>query len=711
MLKRYVFIKQSDLKDCGVACLLMIIMTYGGYITKEKLRILTTTTKSGTTAYHLIMAANKIGFNACGVKGSINELNQAKIIVPCIAHVVLNKSYYHYVVIYQINSKRKQITIADPSYGIKKVSFAEFNKIWTGVLIILYPVKPMPKMMPQQSLGRFFYTLLFTYRKELSLVFILSLFVAIFNIINSFQLKILIDQIIISNSLSNLSLILIVFFLLMMIKCVTDLFRKNLLIFINQKMDVTIFNHLFQHIIRLPYLYYRTRTTGEITSRLQDLNYVKEMMSKLFLTLFIDTVLVLLAGVVLYLINSTLFIISILFILGYLLVMFIFYPLLEHLVKKHKQQEAMISSYLIESITSFETIKGLKMERNISSQMENKYHHYLTTIRKFGMMHNTQTFLKDILNGGSMLIIMGLGITMVINQKLTLGTLLTYHALLIYFLEPIKNIIDLEPMIRYVKVSLTRMLELYDVECEKLSLTYLPEPKPIKGKISLRKLTFSYNPKTLVLNNVNITIEPGDKVLIVGASGQGKSTLLKLLMRYYDVNNNSIYLDDIDINNYKLDYLRDNLCYVPQTATLFTDSIYNNIVLNRDCQYNQFIKMAKALYIDEIYKDNPLTYEMLIEENGFNISGGEKQRIILARTFLSKASVYLLDESFNELNVEWERKLLINIFKMLSQSTLLLVSHRLDNKDLFDQILYLKQGTIIKREIKNKMGDYIVLGS
>ena len=242
------------------------------------------------------------------------------------------------------------------------------------------------------------------------------------------------------------------------------------------------------------------------------------------------------------------------------------------------------------------------------------YHH-------FNLLYNNQLVIKDWLNQLSSAVILLIGSILIIKEQLSLGTLLSFNALMIYFLEPIKSIIDLGPMIKYINISIRRLLELYDIKGEVLETNHQALSYPLKGKIVFNNLTFTYNEHDIVLNNLNLVIKGGSKVLIVGASGTGKSTLLKLIMKCYQVNNNQLLIDDVDINNYSLNYLRDNICYVSQTEMLFTDSIYNNIVMDRECSYEHFLKLCQQLNIDQIYKDNPLTVNMLIEENGFNISG------------------------------------------------------------------------------------------
>ncbi len=702
MFRKYVFVRQDSLKDCGVAALLTIIKVYNGDISKEKLRILTKTNKFGTKAYDLIKVAKGMGFSAKGIKGDINNLISSNILLPCIAHVVINKSYEHYIVIHKVDKKRKIIIVADPNAGIKKYSIDEFSKIWSGTLLIFYPEKKILRYKNTVSIQHFLYELFIRHIKKLIIIFILSLFVTVSNIINSFYLKILIDEIIVSKSIYNLFIVSLIFILIIIFKVFNDYFRKYMLLYINKNIDLNIFSDIFKHIVMLPYCYYKNRTTGEIMSRINDLNHIKDIISKVFLAIFIDIILIILVGILLYLMNHNLFFISTIFGLIYLISSIIFNPLYDKYIINAKEKEAMISSYLIESINNYETVKGLNIHENIIDNIELKYNDYLDASYYFNYLHNIHISIKDVLEHTSIIIVMLIGSILVIRNDITLGMLLSFNALLFYFSEPLRNIIDMIPNIKYMIITLRRILELYEVDKEQLEIDYNRTINNLVGSINIKNLTFSYNDKDNILNNINLEIKEGEKILIVGPSGNGKSTLLKILMRYYKVNNNTILLGDIDINNYSLNSIRTNICYVSQHESLFADSIYNNITLGRSIDYQSFLEITKLTYVDKIYKSNPLNYDMLIEENAFNISGGERQRIIMARSLIEKKKIFLFDEIFNEMDNDLERNIILNILSLLRNKTILLVTHRIDNKDLFDKVVYIENGSVTKIEVNNK---------
>ena len=700
MKKKIPVIKQEGIKDCGAACLLSIIRYYGGDISLEKLRELTKTTKIGTTAYHIIRASEKLEFSSKGIKcKSLNDLKN-KINVPFIAHLVINKSYKHYVVVYDLNYKKNIVTIMDPNSGVKKLTFDEFNKMWSKVIITLYPTKKIPIYKTNKSVNNLIKYLILNNKKVFVEIILLSLFITMFNIINSYYFKIIVDDIVVS-SINNFYIISFVFIILILLKSLSEYFRNQLILYSNQKIDFQLFTKTFNHVINLPYDYFKNKTTGEILSRISDLNHIKDAINKIIVTIFVDLLLILISSTILLTINKDLFLITIIIFILYLIVALIFSPIYKNLINLSQEKNAQINSKLIESINSFETIKSMNLQNNVINKIENQYVDNLYVENKVNTYHNIQQTIKDLIGGIGLFMILFIGYLKVMNGVLSVGDLITYNSLLIYFLTPIKNILELEPLIRYALSSFKRINELYEIDNEKLEIDNKYIEKKIIGNIKYKDFNYSINDRDLILNKINLNIEKGNKVMIVGNSGCGKSTLLKSLLKYYKIKRDKIFIDDKDINDYNTKQLRENITYVSQNETVFTDSIFNNIVLNRKIDYDKFLKFVKITEVDKICNDRYLGYDTLLEENGFNVSGGERNRIILCRALINSANIILLDEALNEIDVNMERRILKRIFKDMKDKTIIVVSHRLENMDLYDKVINVENGSI-KNVIERK---------
>lgn len=678
------------MKDCGVCSLLTIIKYYKGYVSKEYLREITNTTKHGTNAYFLMEAAKKIGFSTKAVMGDISKLN--KNTLPCIAHVVIDNSYQHFIVIYEINKKHNIITIADPALGIKKISFKEFYSISTNQYILFIPNKPIPNLNKNKAIFNHIGKFILEYKTIFLSIFLFSFIYTISNIILSYNFQFIIEGVINSNSKNNLYFISIFMLIITLLKIQMDFFRNKLINFINHKLDYILVKGIFNHIISLPYIYYKNRTTGEITSRINAISDVKDAISQIIITLFVDVVLVIVILIQLFQINTYLTIIAIIMTIIYLIVILLFNPVLNKRINDSYQQSAKINSFMIESISSVDTVKNNSLEEKLKDDFDILYSKFLNQTYKTNEIYNFEQFIKDLIYGIGLLIIIFFGSLFVLENKLSLVKLITYNSLIFYFLEPIKNIFNIDIIIKRVKNSINMATELFEVEEEKLIIDNKYSSNKIMGDIVVKNLSYSYNNQNVLLNNFCVNIKQGDKVLIYGKSGTGKSTFAKILIGYLKVKRNSITIDNKDINDYNLYNLRNDICYISQNEFLFSDSIYNNITINKNVNYDKFLETCKITMVDQIIKNHLLSYNMLLEENGFNISGGERQRIILARALLKESNIYIFDESLSQIDIKKERQILKNIFKKMPDKTIIVISHRFNNQDLFDTKINIDRG-------------------
>ena len=673
MRKKYPFTKQEGLKDCAAACMQMIIKYYNGYISINDLNEMLETTKEGVSAFKIIEVSNKIGFKATGIRLNLLELTKS-VTLPVIAHVVIN-NYNHYIVVYKIDSFKKSVIIADPQSKIKTISFKEFESIWTNVIINLYPVKPIEHRNYEKHLN--YKNIILKNKKTIFQLCYISFIYMILSIVASFYMKYVFD-----NYLSNFHLIFTIFILFIIInlyKIFTNLIRTKILIDLNKNIDIDLSLDIFSKILSLPYGYYRNKTTGEIITRYTELSKIRETISKVLLTLFLDLPLCITSFIIMYFLNSKLTMISLIAVLLYTIIVIVYNRILNDTILEAQIKKAEMNTVLIESINGFETIKGLNLYDYINLKFENKYIKYLKNVIKIDSILNIKENLKEIVNQLIEMIIIFTGVIYVRSETITIGTLMTYNSILVFFLAPIRNLLSLDNSIIESKRIVKRVNEMLKKEenVKKINIVY--------SDILIKSLSFKQNEK-IILNKINLHISKGEKVIITGKSGSGKSTLLKILMNYYNDYQGEIKINGINIKSINLKNV-----YISQNETLFTDTIYNNIVLgNNDSNFSEVVKMC---YVDEIINSN-LGYNQIIEENGFNISGGQKQRIILARSIINEFDLLLIDEGLNQIDVELERKILKNLFNKFHDKTIIIVSHRLENMDLYDKLIKLENGKV-----------------
>ena len=685
---------QDGIKECGSACLLSIIKYYGGNVSRERLLELTKTTKEGTNFYNISQAANEIGLISKGYKiDNINKLYEIE--KPFISQIVMN-NYNHFVVIYKI--KNGNITIMDPAKGILKLSIDEFSKIWTGYILMLEPYKKLPVYNENNYILSILKNILFDNKKIIINLLSLTLITTIFTCVYSYYFKIIIDKVLNTDKL-NILVITIIFLLIFVLKTFIEYLRNNLLLYLNQKIDLSIITTTIDKIISLPYSYYKNKTTGEMISRINDLFYIKNVISKIIITIFLDIFLALSTLIILFNINKTMSMYLFIIIIIYIILFLVFRPSIKNMTDINQEDNSNINSLLVESISSYETIKGLNLEKTFQNKINKLYLNSINNNLNFSKIINTQDLLNDFFEGIILLFILYTGSILIMDNLLTIGSLITFNSLVYYFITPIKTSLDFYKDLFYVKNSIKRINNILNYKYEKLDKN---TNLLITGDIKINNLEFSYNNKTKIINDISLNINDKDKVLILGSSGSGKSSLLKLLYKYYDIDRNKIYINDYDINDYSLKDIRENITYISQNEVLYNDTIRNNIILDRDIDDKSFINICNMLYVNEIIKDNILSYDYNLEENGANISGGQRQRIILARSLLKKSKIILIDEGLNEIDINLERKILKNIFTYFKDKTIIIVSHRLDNMDLYNKVINIEQGKVKDVLVKNE---------
>ncbi len=685
---KYPLERQLDRKDCGVCSLSMLVKYYGGGVSKEYLRNLTNTNKDGVTLYSLLEGAKTLGFCGYGVKGDFRLLKQENL--PCIAHVIQKKSYQHFLVIYEINFKKNYLFIADPDKKqLERVSFEKFSRITTNQFLFLKPEKPIRYVEKNHRMKTFLFQFIWENKKFLVIISVFSFLFTCFSILCSFQIKILYDIVVCFQSFPNLLNFIFLFTGMIILKECFRYYRNFLMNQISHRLDKMLFLNVYHHLLSLPYLYYKNRTTGEVLTRMEDISKIREVFSKLFTTIFLDVLLATITFCTLFFLQSKLTILLAIIVLLILFVLLCFQKPLEIEIRSGKEKEAQLNSFLTETISGVETIKNQNIEDYIERNFLLKYSKYQNNSIRYNQLFLKEEFLQGLITECGMFFLTGLGIFLVMKEEMGFTLFLTFLQLAGYLLDPIKNIVRSILELKDTKISFDRISELYEVE-EDSSKKNLKK-REIQ-EIQVSHLSFGYQPKKLLLTDINMMIHAGDKILLSGSSGSGKSTLAKILSSNLASQSQMIFLDGIDMNTFATKEIKKKICYLSQQETLFTDSIYQNIVLDQNVEDDTFFMVTKLCKVNEIVEENILAYDMLLEENGFNLSGGQRQRILLARALLKNADIYILDESLNEIDIQKEREILKGIFQTYPEKTFVVISHRFHNQDLFSKRYRIENG-------------------
>ncbi len=717
---KYYCIKQHDITDCGAACLATICKQNGYGIGITKIREVAGTDKQGTNAYGVIKAAEELGFSAKGVKGN-KEAFFSEFPLPCIAHVIVDGNLLHYVVIHKIT--KKQVIIADPGVGIVKLTPEEFfgevhdegkppKYQWSGILILLVKNETFTKGNETKGLfGRFFHLLL-PQKKLLLHIFIASLVYTILGILGAFYFKELIDSVLPDGLRKTLMTLSIGVILLNVFKVVLSAIRSHLLLYLSQKLDIALLLGYYRHVLELPMNFFGTRRVGEIISRFNDAGNVRDAISGATLTIMIDTIMAVAGAVILCIQNVKLFVIAVIIVVLYVIIVLTFNKWYEKLNRKQMEDNSQLTSYMVESLNGIQTVKAYNAERKVKLETEIKFVKLLKSIFKLSWVSNMQSSFKIFVELVGGVIILWVGGVSVINGEMTIGALITFNSLLVYFLDPVKNLINLQPQMQTAVVAADRLGEILDLEAEKTEKeSRKMAPLTLAGDIQIRNLDFRYGTRRQVLSDINLTIKKGEKVAFVGESGSGKTTLSKLLLHLYSPEKGEILINGNNIEDIRLECLRERIAYIPQETFLFSGSIYDNLVLGMDdVDMDNVVEAAKLAQAHDFINELPLRYETRLEENGANLSGGQRQRLAIARAMLKKPDILILDEATSNLDSITERALDKTINEFSKEMTTIFIAHRLSTIKECDRIFVMDKGKIIEqgthRELSESGGKY-----
>ena len=720
---KYYCIKQHDITDCGAACLATICKQNGYKIGITRIREVAGTDKQGTNVYGIIKAAEELGFSAKGVKGN-KEAFFSDFPLPCIAHVIVDGNLLHYVVIHKIT--KKQIIIADPGVGIVKLTpeefFGEVHKEgkapkyqWSGVLILLVKSDSFQTGDETKGLFQRFIHLLLPQKKLIVHIFAASLIYTLLGILAAFYFKVLVDDILPDSLMKTLTTLSIGIIVLNIFKVILNAFRTHLLLYLSQKLDIALLLGYYRHVFDLPIFFFGSRKVGEIVSRFNDASKVRDAISGATLTIMIDTLMAVGGAIILYLQNAQMFGITVIMVLLYLIIVLTFNKWYEQLNRKQMEDNAQLTSYLVESLNGIQTVKAYNAERKVNRETEIKFVKLLKSIFDLSWVSNLQSSLKTFVELVGGVVILWVGSVCVIKGQITIGQLITFNSLLVYFLDPVKNLINLQPQMQTAIVAADRLGEILDLEAEKGENERKKLcPETLAGDIVFKNINFRYGTRQLVLENINFTIKKGQKVAFVGESGSGKTTLSKLLLHLYRAESGNILINGNNIEDIQIERLRDKIAYISQETFLFSGSILDNLSLGLDyATMDDIIEAAKSAQAHDFINELPLRYETRLEENGANLSGGQRQRLSIARAMLKKPDILILDEATSNLDAITERQLDKTINEYSESMTTIFIAHRLSTIKSCDQIFVMDKGKIIERgtheELKRLGGKYAML--
>ena len=734
---RYTYVRQHDTTDCAAACLAMVCLHYKKEITITKLRDMMGTDLKGTNLVGLQKAANELGFTTAAVRVD-RENFLSDFSLPCIAQVITDQGLAHFVVIFkkttikdddarhkhmvkenelrQDETKKFKckdyVVIGDPANELKKISLDEFYKNFTGVLLLLNPTSEFkPGKQKKGGMLKRYIDLLLPQKKLFIYAIISSVLITILGIVSSIFNRALMDEVLPYGLQSLLVTLILVFSVVGLTSTLISTVRQWILIYLSIKVDIPLMLGYFGHVFKLPMKFFATRKTGEITTRYSDAGTIKSVLTSIALSVVMDVVMAIGTGIILFRMNSTLFGISLFSTMLSLLLVIIFKQPYKRINEETMQQSAILNSQMIESLRGIETIKCNASEDRELENLEREYIKSLKISLKSSRISTGQSLVSSLISTILGMVTTYVGIMQVLNGQMTLGGYMAFSTLSSYFTSPISDLIGMQMSIQEASISMKRLTEIMDYESEQKEDQEYTEMEQIDGDIEFKDVTFRYGNRSPALNHVSFTIPKGKKVALVGSSGSGKSTITKLLLKYYEPESGEIDVNGVNLEEYSNQSVRRAISYVPQNIELFSKTIYDNIRISRpEATLDEVKAAAKKADAYEFIRKLPLQFHTFLEEAGNGLSGGEKQRIALARAFLKDSNLYILDESTSNLDFGTENIIFDMIYNQLADRSMLIVAHRLSTVRDCDLILVMDHGEIVERgthdELLAKQGRY-----
>lgn len=704
MPRNFPFYQQLDAMDCGATCLRIVARYFGRFYSLEYLRELTYIGKQGVTLLGISDAAEHIGLQSLAVKTTYDRLSK-DIPLPCIAHW----QQEHFVVVYKVT--KKFAWIADPAAGKFKLTKEEFMDNWIsdsedgeklGVLLLLEPTPEFYERDGEETNKSGFKYIISYFRKYRGLLWQLGigLFLGtVLQVIFPFLIKAIIDIGLNAADLDFIRLILLAQFVLFITQIGIEYFRSWIMLHIGVRINISLISDFLIKLTKLPLRFFDTKMTGDLMQRIADHERVQRFLSSTTLVTVFSIINFLAFAFILAFWSWTIFWI---FLFGTALHVgwiFFFLRWRRELDYKRFDQSAENQSNLFELINGMQEIKLHNAEKQKRWAWERIQARLFRTSMSVLRIEQFQRSGAVFINETKNLLIIYIVAKSVIESPMTLGMLVAIQYIIAQLNTPLNRLVEFVRSMQETKISLERMNEIHTKEDEENveeKITILPE----YGDLVLENVSFQYNGphSPTILRNVSLRIPKGKVTAIVGTSGSGKTTMLKLLLNIYQPTEGAIRLGDINLANLHNKLWRSKCGVVMQEGFIFYDSIARNIALGDEIiNKEKLLRAVKVANIQSFIESLPLGYNTKIGREGLGLSQGQKQRLLIARAVYKNPEYIFFDEATTALDAYNEMIIMENLEEFFQNRTVIIVAHRLSTVMNADNIVVLEGGEIVEQ--------------
>lgn len=680
-------ILQAEAAECGLACLAMVAGFHGYQTSLTELRRKFSVSLKGVNLKSLSVAADRLGLSARGLRCDLEDLHQLK--TPCILHWGLN----HFVVLKQAG--KTKITIHDPARGKRQMLISEVSKHFTGVVLELTPTPDFEKKEEKERVKIMdLWSKMTGFIPVIMQIIAITVVLQVFAVLSPLVNQLVVDEAIAKGDASFLKVIILGFSVLLFVQTAIGVLRSYISMYFGTLLNFQMRSNMLRHLMRLEAEFFEKRHMGDIMSRMGSLGPVQNLFTSAFITILLDGVMAIATGIVMFLYSPLLAGVVCGIILLSLIVRLASFPYVLRVSEEQIQKDADLQTISLETIRGARAIKIFGREQERHAHWQNSYADSVNVglrLQRFGIASGAA---NGIVFGLLELGIYYLGAMLVINQSLTLGMFFAFQSYRGQFSGRINSLIGLYFSFRTVGLHLERLADIVYADQEKGVDAPLMIGKKLSGRIRIQDLRFRYGDnEPWVLDGVNLTVNPGDRVALTGPSGGGKTTLLKQFIGLHNPNEGEILYDGRPLSSTGVRAIRNQIGVVMQDDRLLSGSLYDNIsFFDPEMDAEKVEACARAAFVYSDIMDMPMGFQSLVGDMGSILSGGQKQRVLLARALYNGPRILFLDEGTANLDPTSEKK----VVSLLAQLpiTQIIVAHRPAAIQTCNRVFHVENGKV-----------------
>ena len=677
--------------DSGLMCLVTAARLLGIPAEYQQLKRAFVVSDTAADAVTLLRAAKELGLKAKQTQTRVTKLS--KLALPAMA--LLGNGQY--VVIVKADEQR--VLVYDP-YKERPLTLPHeaFGEAWTGTVILLVRRFSLANLEKEFNLS-WFIPVVLKFKRFFSEVLLISFFLQTFGLVTPLFTQVIIDKVLVHKGVTTLDILAIGLLCINLFEGTLGVLRTYLFSHTTNRVDVILAAKLFNHLLALPLKYFEVRRVGDTVARVRELENIRQFLTSSALTVVLDLFFATIFIIAMFFYSVTLSFITLAALPFFVGLSLLVTPILKRRLNHKFNCGAEVQSYLVETITGIHTVKSLAIEPQLSHKWEGMQANYVKASFNTTILGNMANSTAQIIQKMSTLAILWFGAHLVMTGKLTVGQLIAFQMLAGRVTDPVLRLANLWQDFQQVRLSIERLGDVLNCPREPAfnpNRTLLPL---IKGLVILEHLGFRYrNDGPLVLDDINLVVEPGTTVGIVGRSGSGKSTMTKLIQRLYIPERGRVLIDGIDLAQVEPAWLRRQIGVVLQENFLFNGSVRDNIAaVDPAAPMERVIQAAKLAGAHEFILELPEAYDTSVGERGTSLSGGQRQRIAIARTLLLNPRILIFDEATSALDYQSERIIQDNLQQICQGRTVFIIAHRLSTVRNSDVIVVVEKGRIIEK--------------